>query len=208
MSPVAMPRNSYLSVEWISGVSELRINAGPSPAGRGAGAWNRENASCTIKMESRPMLDDRLVTLDDLAGIVGINRRNLQTLVERGVLTRVTRGKYPLAKSIRAYCENLREQAASRDHVRVGSGLAAERERIAREQADSLEMKNAAARGEMIPAKEVEAQWSDILRMVRSGMLALPSRVQQRLGHLSAHDLSVLDREIRDTLEEISEDPI
>jgi phage terminase Nu1 subunit (DNA packaging protein) len=54
----------------------------------------------------------------------------------------------------------------------------------------------------------VEAQWSDIVRMLRSGMLALPTRVQQRLGHLTAHDLAEIDREIRDTLTELSDDPI
>lgn len=154
------------------------------------------------------IVDDRPVSLDELAGVFGVHKRTLQTAVDRGALVRVSRGKYPLAKSIRAYCEFLRETAANRDHFRVGTGLAAERERIAREQADALEMKNATARGELLRAADVESQWSDILRMVRSGMLALPSRIQQRLGHLSAHDLAALDREIRDTLEEISDDPI
>ncbi len=154
------------------------------------------------------IVDDKPVSLDELASVLGVHKRSLQTAIDRGVLLRVTRGKYPLGKSIRAYCEHLREVAGNRDHFRVGTGLAAERERIARHQADNLEMKNAAMRGELIPAKDVEAQWSDILRMLRSGMLALPSRVQQRLGHLSAHDLSILDREIRDTLEDLSDDPI
>lgn len=154
------------------------------------------------------IVDDKPVSLDELAGIFGVHKRSLQTFVDRGVLVRVTRGMYPLGKSIRAYCEALRETAANRDHFRVGTGLAAERERETRERADALALKNAAARGELLPAKDVEAQWSDILRMVRSGMLALPSRVQQRLGHLSAHDLAVLDREIRDTLDELSDDPI
>lgn len=154
------------------------------------------------------IVDDKPVSLDELASVLGVHKRSLQTAVDRGVLLRVTRGKYPLGKSIRAYCEHLRETAANRDHFRVGSGLAAERERETRERADGLALKNAAARGEMLRAVDVEAQWADILRMVRSGMLALPSRVQQRLGHLTAHDLAILDREIRDTLEELSDDPI
>lgn len=154
------------------------------------------------------IVDDKPVSLDELAGVLGVHKRKLQTAVDRGTFVRVTRGKYALGKSIRTYCDYLREVAGNRDHFRLGTGLAAERERIARHQADNLEMKNAAMRGELIPAKDVEAQWSDIMRLVRSGMLALPSRVQQRLGHLSAHDLSILDREIRDTLEEISGDPI
>lgn len=154
------------------------------------------------------IVDDKPVSLDELASVLGVHKRSLQTAIDRGVLLRVTRGKYPLGKSIRAYCEHLREVAGNRDHFRVGTGLAAERERETRERADALALKNAVARGEMIPAKEVEAQWSDILRMVRSAMLALPSRVQQRLGHLSQHDLSIMDREVRDTLEELSDDPI
>jgi phage terminase Nu1 subunit (DNA packaging protein) len=154
------------------------------------------------------IVDDRPVTLDELAGVLGVHKRNLQTAVDRGTFTRLSRGKYPLGKTIRAYCDYLREKTASRDHLRVGSGLAVERERIAREQADALEMKNAAARGELLRAADVEAQWSDIVRMLRSGMLALPTRVQQRLGHLTAHDLAEIDREIRDTLTELSDDPI
>lgn len=154
------------------------------------------------------MIDDRPVSISELAGVLGVNKRKLQNFVDRGVLVAVTRGKYPLGKSIRDYCEALRETAANRDHFRVGSGLAAERERETRERADALALKNAAARGEMLRAMDVEAQWADILRMVRSGMLALPSRVQQRLGHLTTHDLAILDREIRDTLEELSDDPI
>ena len=35
------------------------------------------------------------------------------------------------------------------------------------------------------------------------GLLAVPSRVQQRLPHLTAHDVSELDREIRDVLAEV-----
>ena len=154
------------------------------------------------------MIDDRPVSLDELAGVLGVNKRNLQTFVQRGVLVRVSRGRYPLGKSIHAYCENLRETAANRDHFRVGSGLAAERERETRERADALALKNAAMRGELVRAAEVEIQWAHILRKVRSAMLALPARVQQRLGHLTAHDVATLDREIRDTLEELSDDPI
>lgn len=154
------------------------------------------------------MIDDRPVSLDELAGALGINSRNLNSLVKRGILVRAKRGAYPLGASIRAYCAHLRETAAGREHVNVGSGLAAQRERVASEQADKLAMANAAARRDLLPAKEVEAMWGDVLRMIRARLLAMPGRVQQRLGHLSAHDVATIDREIRDTLTEISDDPI
>jgi phage terminase Nu1 subunit (DNA packaging protein) len=44
-----------------------------------------------------------------------------------------------------------------------------------------------------------------VLRTVRAGMLAVPSRVSQRLPHLSAHDVSEIDAEIRAALTEIGE---
>jgi hypothetical protein len=39
-----------------------------------------------------------------------------------------------------------------------------------------------------------------VLRTVRAGMLAVPSRMQQRLPHLTAHDVAKIDREVRTVL--------
>jgi phage terminase Nu1 subunit (DNA packaging protein) len=58
-------------------------------------------------------------------------------------------------------------------------------------------------RGELVEAAAVEAERSGVLRTVRAGMLAVPSRAAQRLPHLTAHDMGVIDGEIRDALAEI-----
>ncbi len=58
-------------------------------------------------------------------------------------------------------------------------------------------------RGSLLEAEAVEHEWSDVLRTVRAGMLAVPSRVAQRLPHLTAHDVSEIDSEIRAVLAEI-----
>jgi phage terminase Nu1 subunit (DNA packaging protein) len=81
--------------------------------------------------------------------------------------------------------------------------LLAEKIRLAKEQADKTALANAKARGELLPAAEVEREWAAILRDVRAAMLALPSRLQQKLPHLSAHDVAMIDREIRDVLAEL-----
>jgi phage terminase Nu1 subunit (DNA packaging protein) len=57
-------------------------------------------------------------------------------------------------------------------------------------------------RGELVEAKAVEAEWADVLRTVRAGMLAVPSRVAARLPHLSKHDVAEIDAEIRAALTE------
>lgn len=79
--------------------------------------------------------------------------------------------------------------------------------RLTKAQADAQELKVQEAQGRLLSSADVERQWSSILRDVRSAVLALPSRVQQRLGHLSAADVSALDLEIRDLLTELAEAP-
>ena len=138
----------------------------------------------------------------ELADWLGVSERAVADYAHRGIITRSGRGVFPLKESVLAVCHHFREAASAR-----GGGtatLTAQRERIAREQADKLEMQNAATRRELLPAKLVADEWASILRLVRSRMLATPSRIQQQLGHLSAHDLDLIDRELRDALEELA----
>ncbi len=78
-----------------------------------------------------------------------------------------------------------------------------QRARLAAAQADLNELKAARMRSELVEAAAVEMEWSGILRTVRAGMLAVPSRVAARLPHLSKHDVAEIDQEIRAALSEI-----
>ncbi|MDY7096754.1 MAG: hypothetical protein SXU28_01315 [Pseudomonadota bacterium] len=148
--------------------------------------------------------DERPVRANELGTWLGVKDRTIRGYADDGIIRRVDRGLFPLKESVQAVAEHLREIAGRRAGTGAGSSLTAERERVAREQADKLAMQNAAARKEMISAKEVVSEWSSILRLVRSRLLATPSRIQQQLGHLSAHDLDIIDREIRDALTDLS----
>jgi phage terminase Nu1 subunit (DNA packaging protein) len=66
------------------------------------------------------------------------------------------------------------------------------------------ETKNRKLRGELVEAAEVECEWAGILRTVRAGLLAVPSRVAASLPHLSKHDVSVIDAEVRAVLTELA----
>jgi phage terminase Nu1 subunit (DNA packaging protein) len=82
----------------------------------------------------------------------------------------------------------------------------AERGRLAAAQANLAEIKAAKLRGSLVEAAEVEATWGGVLRTVRASMLAVPSRVSQRLPHLTAHDVADIDAEVRAALTEIGGD--
>jgi hypothetical protein len=54
-------------------------------------------------------------------------------------------------------------------------------------------LKAAKMRGELLDAGEVERTWGGILRTVRAGLLAIPSRCGARIPHLSAADVLEID---------------
>ncbi|MBN8483475.1 MAG: terminase small subunit [Sphingomonadales bacterium] len=143
---------------------------------------------------------DSEISAVELADWLGVSERAISDYARKGIIARSAPGKFRFRESVKAVTSHLRELSAQRGAS--SAGLTAQRERIARGQADKLEMQNAATRREMLPAKLVADEWASILRLVRSRMLAVPSRIQQQLGHLSAHDLDIIDREIRDALEE------
>jgi phage terminase Nu1 subunit (DNA packaging protein) len=74
-----------------------------------------------------------------------------------------------------------------------------QRVRLAAAQADLAESRAKKERGDPI-----EAEWARVLRTVRADILAVPTRCATRLPHLSAHDVSEIDREVREALIEIS----
>lgn len=143
-----------------------------------------------------------VVTTDALADLLGLSDRHVQTLTRQGVLTLRRKGRYNCRDSVRSYCADMRKKASGRGSA--SSEYTAAKTRAAEAQAQKLEIANAASRRELIPAEAVEREWAAVLRDVRAAMLALPSRIQQRLGHLTPHDLLVMDREIREIMHSLA----
>lgn len=130
----------------------------------------------------------------DLATLFGIHKRTVQQWASEGVLKRGAAG-FDVRASIRAVVDRLQIGRAK------SGDLTAERTRLAAMQADKVELQNATARGELIPAKEAASAWAATLIALRAAMLAIPGRVAPRLG-LNAASLGDLDSEIRAALED------
>lgn len=140
----------------------------------------------------------------DLCDLLGISSGALADLKKRGVAIHVAHDSWDLGSTVRNYCASLRAAAAGRAGA-DGDGftLAGQRARLAKAQAESQEMKNRQMAGELVSAAEVERTWADTLRGLRSQILAVPSRLRARLGHLTAADVAAIDAEIRGLLSEI-----
>lgn len=137
----------------------------------------------------------------EMATMLGTTPRKLRDLAERGLVVKAGRGRYEVLASVRSYVAHLREVASGRGGEAEVTDLSRERARLAKLQADEREMRNAALRGELLPAVEVERTWTDVMRRVRSGVLAVPSRVRQSCPHLTPHDVGEIDGELRRALE-------
>lgn len=143
--------------------------------------------------ETAPVELQQIVSAPQLATLLGISPRMVTEHAKVGIVVRLEPGQYDLKKSVRGFCDHLRDKAQSDE-------LTQERIRQTREAADSLALKNAKAKSELLPAAEVEQEWAGILRDVRAGCLAITARVQQQLPHLTAHDAAMIDSEIRAAL--------
>jgi phage terminase Nu1 subunit (DNA packaging protein) len=146
---------------------------------------------------------DSGVNAKTLAGYIGVSTRSVTRLATDGIVVRIRPGEYDLRASVTAYCAHLRQTASARGGEASLEALRVEKIRQAKAVADELETKAKLAAGQVVLASEVQAEWSSILSTVRNGMLALSSRLQQRLSHLTTQDAAEIDAEVRIVLSTI-----
>ena len=143
-------------------------------------------------------------TLGELLGITG-NRVN--ALGRDGVLPRVQRGgvfAYTLPDAVVAYVDWARDNPRGR---RVKDpALADEKHRLAKEQADKIALQNARARGDLLEASAVRAEWLTVAADLRARLFAVRARIAVRLG-LDRATAAALDSELRKALSEIAAEP-
>ena len=140
----------------------------------------------------------------DLCELLRLSPAALTGLVKRGIAVRMGHDAYDLGETVGNYAEHLRGVASGRGGEAETLTLTGERARLARAQAEAVEMKNAVARAELVRAEDVERAWGDVLRRVRSRILAVPSRVRQA-EELSPGAVLAIDQELRAALTELGE---
>lgn len=140
-----------------------------------------------------------------LAQLLGVSASQVRYLAKEGVAVRVRPSHYATRPTVANYVARLSERAKKAGNPKGNAQLDAEKLRGAKATADKIELANAKARGDLVPAAEVERAWSNVLRDVRSALLAVPSRIGATLPHLSAHDVARIDSEIKAALEGLAD---
>lgn len=146
----------------------------------------------------------KVATSAEVGEWLGISAQAVAALGRRGVIGKVGPRGYVLKDAVRKYAEHLRQALLGRGGADAAATAAKQRARLAKAQADMVEQKVRRAAGELLDAGEVEREWSGVLRTVKAGMLAIPSRCGARLPHLGPHDISTIDGEVRAALAEVA----
>lgn len=136
-----------------------------------------------------------------IALLLGLTTRRVNQLAEEGVTVRSGHGAFDGPASIQNYVASVANRAKDGE---AALNKEYEDARLRKEQADNFEIRNAKLRKELLPIDEVSRVWSEQISEVRSGMLAVVSRVRQRVS-LSAEDAVVLDEEIREAMTRLAD---
>ena len=117
------------------------------------------------------------MTFSAFADHIGVTPAVITRLVQRGILERAGKG-LDLDRARLAYCAHLRSLAGNGSGDPAGDyDLGQERARLAREQADALEMKNAVTRGDLLVREDVDAAVTAAFARVRARLLAIPGKL-------------------------------
>lgn len=148
-----------------------------------------------------------MATMGDCAAHLFMSERRFQEFINSGVVTKQGRGAYDLDVVREQYIRHLREQAAGRTSE-GDLDLTEERARLAKEQADAQEMKNAVMRGELLPIGLVKATWGKVLSEFRTRILGVPSVAAPRIlpGMKTAEVEAVIRDHVDDALSVLSGD--
>jgi phage terminase Nu1 subunit (DNA packaging protein) len=149
------------------------------------------------------MADSKTISTARLAFLLGTSAKTIAGYAQRGIVKRTGHGRYDLALSVQGFAKHMREMARSRGGEAEIIGVATERRRLLRSQADREQLRLEQERGEWLPRGEVLAAWKASLSVVRARLLATPARLAQVCG-LDNEAAEKLDEEIREVLTELA----
>lgn len=145
-------------------------------------------------------------TKTDLSILLGLSIRTLTDMAATGVLVAGTKkGTYQTVPSVQNYVKKLREVAAARSDEQRNP-LNDEKlltERVTRQ---IREIELAERRGEMLSLDEVSENWTAFARKVKAAFLGMPTKIRQKLPHLSAADGEIIRKVVRRILQDLAKE--
>lgn len=146
----------------------------------------------------------KVVSANEMAWFLGVNRRTLLDFAAKGIVSRNSRGQYHLVDSVHRYTRHLREQAAGRANTKGGKSLTDERAELTAIQKQREQLLLDRETRSVLTFEEVKDGWTRIATKTKSTVLGLTSRIRFALPHLTSFDGEAIAGVCREALEEIA----
>ncbi|QTB24312.1 hypothetical protein J1907_09840 [Lysinibacillus sphaericus] len=157
---------------------------------------------------AKTKLDEKtVVNTKSIAKMFNMTERNVRYLVEEGVISRVTHGRYDLIDTVSRYITFLKMSFDGIDESKVMESLDYEKWLHEKAKREKAEIELAHIKKEMHKADEVEKAQNHMVMAFRSKMLSLPSKVALQLVNKDDPKLieAILERDIHEALSELAE---
>jgi phage terminase Nu1 subunit (DNA packaging protein) len=143
-------------------------------------------------------------TVAQAANHIGVTQRWFFELLDKGIIKRHGREGYSLSEVRGEYMRHLRDVAAGHGDGRID--LPVERALLARQQTESMALRNAIARSEYVSVVEVRRQLETCFGVIRERLLSIPGKISNALANRSREEIEpILAGEVNEALDELYE---
>ncbi|KAF1722650.1 hypothetical protein [Pseudoxanthomonas wuyuanensis] len=147
----------------------------------------------------------------ELAALLDVSARRIRELAQEGVVPRAPGGRYETQAGVRGYIASLRAAAKAKPTT-VDPQVAAaaidgrqQRARLARLQADRVELEIQRERGRLVDAREIRTAYVTLVTQARNRLLAVPGAAKGHMPHLTVDEVEMLEELISRALEEVAD---
>jgi phage terminase Nu1 subunit (DNA packaging protein) len=116
-------------------------------------------------------------TAAEVAAHLDLNTRNFLDLVDRGIIPRAAKASYSLDDCRKLYIRHLRSVASGHGDMAAGASLSSERALLAKEQRETISLKNAISRGEYVSLAAMVKRLEVTFAVIREKLLTLPGKL-------------------------------
>lgn len=148
-------------------------------------------------------------TADQLGALLDISGRRVRELAAEGVFQRAG-GRYAVLPCVHAYIADLRTRERAKpgpDPLVVAAALDGrqQRARLAKLQADRVELEIQRERGRLVDAEAIKVAYVTLVTQARNRLLAVPGAAKGHMPHLTVDEVEMLEGLIAAALEEVAD---
>lgn len=152
--------------------------------------------------------DEKMITSEELAKILGISKRTVQTLAQQGVITCQKTGnknRYDIYIAVKEYIDYC-AQKTTRTFASLEEMKLSEEIRLKQTKADMAELELEEIKGNLHSAEDVEAVTTDLVLCIRSALLALPGMLAVDVAEATsaAEASEIIKKTVYSILEELA----